>query len=51
MCACVCVPLYVRVKMCKQSDKYQQVLYINKYKQNRHDVTCNMKAETEIFIS
>ena len=25
MCACVGVPLDVRVKMCKQSDEYQQI--------------------------
>jgi len=45
MCACACVPLYVRVKMCNQSDKYQQ---ISANFSDRDDITCNVKVETEI---
>jgi len=46
MCACVCVPLYVRVTMC-----VDKVINIDKYKPNRDDVTCNIKVEKEIGIT
>ena len=41
MRACVCVPVYVRGCVIK-------VININKYKQNRDDVTYNIKVEKEI---
>ena len=44
MCACVCVPLYVRL------ESVFKMMNINKYKPNCDDVTCNIKVETEIDV-
>jgi len=44
MCACVCVPIYARVKC------VLKVININKYKQNRNNVRYNTKIEIEIDV-
>ena len=42
VCVCLCISVRVTVSI--------KVININKYKQNRDDVTCNIKVETEIDI-
>ena len=51
MCACVCEPLCVRVKICNQRVKIcNQRNNINKCKQKHVDVMCNIKVETETHV-
>jgi len=45
ICVLVCVCLYMRV-----CEYVMKVTKINKYKQNRDDITCNIKVEIGIDV-